>query len=330
MVISPVQVSTTNHFIRPLNMLRDLDAVADLIEESFSLKQDADGQAFIREMRKAARDARFIDWAGGFQEPRASVPKGFVWVEDGKVVGNISLIPFEQHKQKIYLIANVAVKEAYRRRGIARALTQHALEYLRQRALREIWLQVNMVNQAAIDLYQSLGFRSYTTLTTWQLKPFGERKNPGLEELQGELQRRKNGEDKLQQQWLERLYPETITWYFPVSFEDFKQKIFWYPSRWGEAFRLKHKGLREGGLLKGFVSWQHTNVSADNLWLAINPQCDLNQTVSDLLLGAVASFPRRKMLKVDFPQGDAVESFRQNGFEEFRSLVWMKYYPEKS
>jgi len=109
--------------IRTLDMRRDLEIVADLIESSFELQHDVDGQAFLREMRQAAKDARFLGWVGGWAQSQGEAIPGFVWEQDGQVVGNVSMIPFIRGDKKTYVIANVAVQEAYRRRGIARALT---------------------------------------------------------------------------------------------------------------------------------------------------------------------------------------------------------------
>ena len=41
--------------MRPLNMLRDLSAVADLIELCFSPTIDNEGQRYLSDMRRASR-----------------------------------------------------------------------------------------------------------------------------------------------------------------------------------------------------------------------------------------------------------------------------------
>lgn len=50
----PVKANDHPH-IRPLNVLRDLSAVADLIELCFSPTMDHDGQRYLSDMRRASR-----------------------------------------------------------------------------------------------------------------------------------------------------------------------------------------------------------------------------------------------------------------------------------
>lgn len=56
-------------------------------------------------------------------------------------------------------ITNVAVSPDYRRRGIARALMEHLLEYGKENRLCIITLEVRESNHAAKKLYQSLDFK---------------------------------------------------------------------------------------------------------------------------------------------------------------------------
>lgn len=315
--------------IRPLSLRYDLDAVADIIEESFPLQQDPDAQIFLKELRQSARQARLMDWIGGFTEMRPSTEKGFVWVEDGRVVGNISLIPFVHEMRKIYLVANVAVRETYRKRGIARALTQHALAHLRQRGYHEIWLQVNVTNQAAIHLYQTLGFHEVCTHTTWQRQAVCDVRVPQLN-VGGQMRKRRHLEYKLQQLWLDTVYPRTITWYFPVSFDNFKQNVIWYPTRWGDALKLRHWGLYQSEKCLGFVTFQRTTTFANNLWLAPNPQADQEEVLRSLVIGALRHISNNKPLRIDFPEGKSASSFNACGFEIWRSLTWMKYRPPET
>lgn len=57
---------------------------------------------------------------------------GFVWEENGQIIGNLSLIPSTKGGRRVVVIANVAVHPDHRRRGIAHELTQRALQTLRQ------------------------------------------------------------------------------------------------------------------------------------------------------------------------------------------------------
>jgi len=56
-------------------------------------------------------------------------------------------------------ITSVAVAPAHRRRGIGRALLEHAVQYLRERRVEEADLEVSVTNRAAQSLYEAFGFR---------------------------------------------------------------------------------------------------------------------------------------------------------------------------
>lgn len=59
------------------------------------------------------------------------------------------------------------VKPAHRRQGIGAALMEHAEDLARQKGDRQIGLQVFQQNQAALNLYENLG---YTVQSVWMTK----------------------------------------------------------------------------------------------------------------------------------------------------------------
>jgi ribosomal-protein-alanine N-acetyltransferase len=57
-------------------------------------------------------------------------------------------------------VMNVAVRPSHRRRGIARALIERLFEVTERDARRGYTLEVRVSNEAAIQLYEALGFRA--------------------------------------------------------------------------------------------------------------------------------------------------------------------------
>jgi [ribosomal protein S18]-alanine N-acetyltransferase len=57
-------------------------------------------------------------------------------------------------------VMNIAVAPDYRRRGIARALMERLFEVTARDARRGYTLEVRVSNEAAIQLYEALGFRA--------------------------------------------------------------------------------------------------------------------------------------------------------------------------
>jgi ribosomal protein S18 acetylase RimI-like enzyme len=155
--------------LRRLRGGRDLREVADLIEEAFAGEMDPAGRAALRELRLmsywevALPLARF-----GYGLPFS----GFVWVEDGSIVGNVTT-QRSSVESRHWVISNVAVKPRYRGRGIARALVTAAIDDARLQGGREVSLQVRTGNAPAIHLYRSLGFEDRTATSYLRLERIG-------------------------------------------------------------------------------------------------------------------------------------------------------------
>src|SRR5512133_4034030 len=205
----PVKANDHPH-VRPLNVLRDLSAVADLIEICFSPTMDNDGQRYLSDMRRASRDDSFLHWASRMTETASLPLMGYVWEQDGRIVGNASLIPFRDKGKRIYLIANVATHPDYRRRGIGRALTERSMNQARSRNASAVWLHVRDDNPGAIQLYEGLGFQEIARRTTWYATPDRFLSIPRTDI---QIMPRTPRHWPLQQDWLRRLYPDGLNWY---------------------------------------------------------------------------------------------------------------------
>src|ERR1044071_4866379 len=171
--MSTISIAQTNEHkhMRPLNVLRDLSAVADLIELCFLPTMDNDGPRYLSDMRRPSRDDSFLHWASRVTETASMPLMGYVWEENGRIIGNASLIPFRDKGKRIYLIANVATHPDYRRRGIGRALTERVMRQARDKKASATWLHVRDDNPGAIKMYQDLGFQEIVRRTTWQATP---------------------------------------------------------------------------------------------------------------------------------------------------------------
>lgn len=71
----------------------------------------------------------------------------------------------QDHVPAGWYLGGVIVEEAWRRRGIARALTAHRIEWIGERA-REVYYVANRRNRASLELHAAFGFmklnRSFT------------------------------------------------------------------------------------------------------------------------------------------------------------------------
>jgi len=183
MLASTISRSSHASGIRLLDPNRDLLQVADLIEESFAGEFGPAGLAAVRDLRMMAGLSPLL-WlltraSGEFRDAFT----GFVWVEDGRVVGNISLNR-SKPSSKRWHIANVAVAKAHRGKGIGRQLVEAGLELIQARYGEWAILQVRDDNPSALHIYDSLEFERLYSATELYLKgPF--QGSPSSEVLEG-------------------------------------------------------------------------------------------------------------------------------------------------
>ena len=151
--MATISETLTSTFIRPnlrqFDAQRDLGPVADLIELCFNDTLDPDGRSYLERMRSLAARPRVLLWVNSPADWNHTPFFGYVWQEDNRIVGNVSLISYPLMGKRLYLIANVAVHPDFRRHGIARQLTLQAIAYARQRQAPAVWLHVREDNLAA-------------------------------------------------------------------------------------------------------------------------------------------------------------------------------------
>lgn len=322
--MSEMQLSTlanSNH-IRSLDMTRDLNAVADLIEMCFPIHKDRDGQTYLRQMRKTARDMHYLRWLSSMADLSGDRVAGFVWEEDGRILGNISLVPFKENRHTIHMIANVAVLPEHRRKGIARALTARAMAFLRRKHEPRVWLQVRDDATGARELYRSVGFADRLKRTSWRVRPLDVRKPREADPEQIVVRKRRESDWANQSVWLMTGYPSSMRWNLPVNFHQFEAGPIQEVKNFLDGINLRHWAMEKDGECQGFLSWQKTSTYANNLWLALAPEAD-----GELLTGAIPeimhNFKRRHVLSLDLAYGAYGDELTALGFKIFRTLVWM-------
>lgn len=317
----PASLANSNH-IRSLDITRDLDAVADLIEMSFPIHKDRDGQIYLRQMRKSARDMHYLRWLSSMADISGDRVAGFVWEEDREIIGNISLVPFTENGQKIHLIANVAVRPEYRRRGIGRALTIRAVEILRRRHEPRVWLQVREQDAGAQALYRSVGFVDRFRRTTWRIKPAQARSAAKTGPEGCVVRKRRDADWPLQRDWLVSAYPPQMRWNLPVNFHQFEAGPFQEVKNFLDGVNLRHWAVEKAGECQAVLTWQKTNTYANNLWLAFRPGME-GDLLSGALPGILSNFRRRHPLSLELAEGLFSEELQRMGFKVFRTLIWM-------
>lgn len=306
--------------LRPLNILRDLPAVADLIEMCFSSTMDSDGRRYIQDMRRAGNDNSFLKWANRVAETTSLPLTGYIWEEDGRIVGNVSLVPFRHRKHRLYLIANVAVHPEYRRRGIARALTERAMAHAREKKVNDLWLHVRADNLEAIQLYRSLGFTERARRTHWQA---GTDQHVELLETDIAIVRRQARFWSTQLNWLSRLYPDPLGWHTHWNFSTLKPGLLTQLYLLFLDMNVRQWAAVRKEELLATLSWIPTG-RGESLFAAAGERSD-PEALTQLLIQA-----RRELLRsqasvsMEFPVSIFDNAIQAAGFKPNRTLIWMQ------
>jgi len=306
--------------IRSFDLARDGEIVANLIEDAFGLNNDPDGQVVLIQMRENARKMKNASWI-----PVSGSTMGFVWEVDGRLVGNISVIPYVHKGHRLNLVANVAVDPAFRGQGIGKALISRALRFSHQVGVQQVWLQVRRDNQAAISMYQQLGFRQDHSLDVWKkgasqvLSHNQHYRYPSL----FEVRYREFGDWPSQKEWLRLNYPPVTRWYSPLDFGNLRPWAWINPMNWVNLVQLSQYSLFVGEKLSAILTCQRMALRSDNLYIAAPPTPAEGEYVGILLTRFLQENWTSRPLTVEYPAGRANRGFESSGLTLTRTLLWM-------
>ncbi len=303
---------------RPVDPRRDMAQVADLIETSFGRRLDSGGRRLVNEMRAFGK-AGWLGWlVGRLFLPPAAYPLGYVWEEDGQVVGNASLLPVESGAPR-WVMANVAVHPAYRRRGIARHLVRASLSLARRRGADEVVLQVDHENQAARNLYRQFGFDVLTTRTSWSRSSGAA--TPG-ESAGLTVAARRPSEWTQQWELAQRLFPEGIAWPYPPS------EAWFRPVGWSSVLgwkRREHGVIRDdrGQVVASGTARFSRRIPGWRVALLV-PAEQRGEFEGPLLRWLIErTTPSGFSMSLSYPTGPADETIAGLNFRSRRTLTWM-------
>ena len=154
-------------WLRPMDPVQDLGAIADLVGQAFADEIDERGRAALREMQWMARMSPLVWWWAQADPSFQDAFHGFVWEVppakgkrkhgSGQIVGNVSLNR-APGKRQFRIICNVVVLETHQGQGIGRQLVEAAVAEARKLGAEGVILQVHQDNPRALGLYTSMGF----------------------------------------------------------------------------------------------------------------------------------------------------------------------------
>ncbi len=290
--------------LRPFNPMRDMGPVADLIEVAFGVELGPEGREAVWGMRAASYMGPLL-WVLG------DLFSGYVWVEEKRVVGNVTL----SRSRGGYLVSNLAVHPDHRRRGIARRLMEAVVERAEKRGVTWVALEVRGDNRAAKGLYAKLGFAKVDAWTEMRLVKavdFVLPEDPTVRELEPT-------------EWREgyRLWKEAL----PKETAFLGAKEGWKPDLgqgllawlWGLLGRRRYRWVAGRSMLTLHLSW----AGPYRLGMVVHGE-ERGQVEEGLLAKAFSILricpPRGAVARIYPSYPETVEVFEGCGFIEGRTL----------
>lgn len=325
--------SSVSNGIRPVNLKTDLAPLADLIELAFADTMDSSGRAAIREMRALSRFGTGLGVLAGMNDLVQGIGLGYVWVEDDRLIGNVSIYPsnLPADMRNYWIIANVAVHPEYRGRGIARRLMEVSLDAIRKhgatrgRSPKAI-LQVEQGNDAAYHLYDTLGFVEEGTWRHWRRS--GTTRVPPQEHDAYIAQRRRD-EWRAEYALAKRIRPNGLGWQRPLHPRSFHRSLLGALNdmlNMRSTERLVIRSEDERQVLASL--WIERAVAATSVQLVLMVDPDYQGIYDDALIHLAAQrYGMRTPLMLEHPANDTLTSavLERYHFHEQRTLVHMRW-----
>lgn len=319
-----------DHGIRPINLRTDLASLADLIELVFADSMDSSGRDALREMRYLSKMGAGLHVLSRMNEMAFGISQGYVWVEAGELVGNVSIYPanWPADLGSAWIIANVGVHPDYQRRGIARQLMQVSLQAVKERGGTTAILQVDADNMAARNLYRSLGFIDERTWITWRRRsssvlPAGPPEQPSVY-----IRHRRRTEWKAEMALVERIRPQKhggIGWLRPFHISQFRKPSWGKLLDWINFRSTEHLVIRQGNMLAAALWIENNFGSKTRLTLLVEPH--YQGIYDDFLLNTVVRRLNRTPLIIEHPADELAinKTLKKYSFIPQREVIHMRW-----
>jgi ribosomal protein S18 acetylase RimI-like enzyme len=314
--------------IRPFDIGRDLRPVAELIADAFTNELDPRGLAALREMRIMSHLSGLLKLLSRSTGDLDDVFSGFVWVEDGKIVGNVTVQRADKYGNR-WQIANVAVAHNYRGRGIARRLMEQALAHVANSDGRWAVLQVYDHNTVARRLYSQLGFEEVGGMVDFRLARVPKVDFPA---------RATNFHSFTVQHWqplyelaTNQLNTQTQWWRamrrsdFQASFEQQIGAWMWQTMGRQQIFRRCFQSLRrfEAALVLTAERWRGTHEL--QMWVRPEQYGLYEQYMVQWVVATLQEFPRWSVkVTLSSEHNAGMRAVEQFGFKPQQTLVTMR------
>lgn len=318
--------------LRPVNLRTDLAALADLLEVAFASTMDSGGRSAITEMRTLSHIGPGLSVLQNVSEVAQGMSLGYVWVQDGRLVGNVSVYPSNAPADlsKAWIIANVAVHPDYQRRGIAYRLMQASMDMVRRQGGTKAILQVDADNYTAQRLYERLGFVQERAWTTWRRSITALRPSTLLQSPY--ITRRRGSEWLAEYRLAQRLFPVErggMGWLRPLHPGQFRPSFWTRLKDWMNLRSVERLIVRSDDESQILASlWIENSLMSGSAHLTLMVDPPYEGVYDEALLNtAVRRFGSAQALVIEYPADLTTTTavLRRYGFSPRREVIHMRW-----
>jgi len=319
--MEPIEINPSK--IRRVDARQDLIQIAELIQTCFAATLDDDGRRYIEYMRYLGENRLVLDQILT-QRNKTNIFDGFVWIEEGRVVGNVTMTGMKKHGSFVQVLSNVAVLDKWRGQGVATKLTLTALEASKQSGALEAWLQVREDNPYALRMYQQLGFVSKTIRSTWYINrnEFVANNNTDLSEVSQVkvVKRRSWGQATA---LLKMNYDSQVDWFFRFDPEDQKPGLLNSVSHLIRNEQKVNVGVYKGDTLNIVLLFIKGRMYGENVWMGAKDEILLRNMLHQTFKFLFRKYQGIPRIQLNLPAGKYEKPLKDSGFHEIHRLIWM-------
>jgi len=324
--------------LRRFDPSRDLRQVTELISEAFGANLDAEGRASLGDMQRLSALGPLVRFVLTADPSLQRLLNGYVWIEEGRVVGNLSLQSSLHYGGRWY-ISNVAVAPDFRGRGVGRSLMEAALDQVRQRGGGWTLLQADEGNVAAMKLYSRLGFSSLgSTAHLYRPSPETGRiaaEQPARISLPG-CRLYRPADWHAEYELAKAATPSLLQWWQPLRSADFRLEVEdrlgeWFDKVRGRSRTYRWVVVKEGSPTEELAASLRVRAARrkgeHQLRLMVHPEerGGMEESLVQQAMGVLASDSQRPVTaRHPSEHSEAIQAFLAHGFRVRRNLVSMR------
>lgn len=223
--------------ITTLARKRDFDGIKAIFELSFTEEYARREVDIVRRIEKIAAVYPLVKTLSLFPNPYQhlfTVHVARVQAEQGEAIAGMAQMSPRNAKETRWHVDNIAVHPDFRGQGIAKKLLDDVFQYYIDRNAERFTLEVDTTNDAAIGLYEKLGFRRYSTLYYHKMSARKLGAFRGLKEVSVPpgLRERQAGDDEALLSLYEQSIPQHIRSVEDRSVQDFQRGVLTQGTQW--------------------------------------------------------------------------------------------------